>query len=176
MRSISFALFFVALVVLGPPGGRAAHALDEIVGHARAVSGDTIKIKSIDDGKTRRIRLYGVMAPDRRQHCETQNGESVNCGYKAFDALDTMIRRKRMTCVDLENDSTGQLTGTCYLGDKILNSLVVRDGWALAYIEETADFLGLEERARAAGKGIMIYRFEKPWIWRAEQEKAKNGN
>jgi len=176
MRGVGFALLVVALVVMGPLGERAAHALDEIVGLARAVSGDTIDIKSIDDGKTTRLRLYGVMAPDRRQHCETPNGEAVNCGYKSFDALDTMIRGKRMTCVDLEDDGTGHLTGTCYLGDKILNSLIVRAGWALAYVDETSDFLGLEERARAAGRGVMIYRFEKPWVWRVEQEKTKSGN
>jgi endonuclease YncB( thermonuclease family) len=176
MRGIGFALLVAVLAAVGVIGGRVAYAQDEIVGLARAVSGDTIIIKSIDDGKITQMRLYGVMAPDLRQHCETSNGEPVNCGYKSFDALDTMIQRKRMTCVDLEKDSTGHLTGTCYLGDKILNSLIVRDGWALAYVDETPDFLGLEERARAAGRGVMIYRFEKPWIWRAEQEKAKSGN
>lgn len=176
MRGIGFALLVGVLVVVGPLGARAALASGEIVGLARAVSGDTINIKSIDDGKTTRLRLYGVMAPDRRQHCETRNGEAVNCGYKSFDALDTMIRGKRMTCVDLEKDGSGHLTGTCYLGDKILNSLIVRAGWALAYVDETPDYLGLEERARAAGRGIMIYRFDKPWIWHAEQEKAKSGN
>lgn len=176
MRGIGFALLVAVLAAVGVIGGRVAYAQDEIVGLARAVSGDTIRIKSIDDGKITQMRLYGVMAPDRRQHCETSNGEPVNCGYKSFDALDTMIQRKRMTCVDLEKDSTGHLTGTCYLGDKILNSLIVRDGWALSYVDETPDFLGLEERARAAGRGVMIYRFEKPWIWRAEQEKAKSGN
>lgn len=176
MRSIGFALLVVVVTALGSANGRAALAQDEIVGQARAVSGDTIKIKSIDDGKTWRLRLYGVMAPDRRQHCETKHGEPVNCGYQSYDALDTLIRRKRMTCIDLEKDSAGELTGTCYLGDKILNSMVVRAGWALAYVKETPDFLGLEERAREQGWGIWPYRFEKPWIWRAEQEKAKSGN
>ena len=166
----------IGLLLLGFIEARAAVAQDEIVGRARAVTGDTIKIKSIDDGKTRLIRLFGVSAPDPRQHCETKNGVPIECGYMSFDALDAMMRKTRITCVDLEKDADGKLTGTCYAGDKILNSMVVRDGWALAYVAESSDFLGLEKRARAAGKGIWRYRFQKPWIWRAEQEKAKKGD
>jgi endonuclease YncB( thermonuclease family) len=169
-------LIAVALLTFGFMETSAAIALDEIVGRARSVTGDTIKIKSIDDGKTRRVRLFGVNAPDPRQHCETKHGESVNCGFMALDALDVMIRKKQITCVDLDKDAEGVITGTCYVGDQILNSSIVRAGWALAYVKESSDFLGLEERARAAGKGIWPFRFEKPWIWRAEQEKAKNNN
>jgi endonuclease YncB( thermonuclease family) len=176
MRRVGLVLAAALLFVLGLADSRAAIAQQEIIGLARAVSGDTIKIKSIDDGKTREIRLYGVMAPDRRQHCETQQGEPVNCGYKSYDALDTMIQGKRMTCVDFEKDKSGATTGTCYLGDKILNSLIVRNGWALSFVQESSDYLGLEERARESGKGIWVYRFQKPWDWRAEQEKAKKGN
>ena len=166
----------IGLLLLGFIEARAAVAQDEIVGRARAVTGDTIKIKSIDDGKTRLIRLFGVSAPDPRQHCETKNGEPTNCGHFSLDALDLMLRRIQVTCVDLDKDAEGMITGTCYAGDKILNSAIVRAGWALAHVEESSDFLGLEQRARAAGKGIWPYRFQKPWIWRAEQEKAKKGN
>jgi endonuclease YncB( thermonuclease family) len=171
-----FWLVVLGLLALGVMEARTALAQDEIVGRARAVAGDTIKIKSIDDGKTRLIRLFGVNAPDRRQHCETKHGEPVNCGFMALDGLNVMIRGKQITCVDLNRDEDGKVTGTCYAGDKILNSAVVRAGWALAYAKETSDFLGLEEAARAAGKGVWPYRFEKPWIWRAEQEKDKKGN
>lgn len=176
MNFVGLMLFFVSIFALGLIDGRAANAQDEIVGRARAATGDTIRIKSIDDGKTRLVRLFGVSAPDRRQHCETKNGVPIECGYMSFDALDAMMRKTRITCVDLEKDADGKLTGTCYAGDKILNSMVVRDGWALAYVAESSDFLGLEKRARAAGKGIWRYRFQKPWIWRAEQEKAKKGD
>ena len=176
MRYTGLVLAAVCLFVLSLASGRTAVAQQEIVGLARAVSGDTVRIKSIDDGKTHDIRLFGVMAPDRRQHCETRNGESVNCGYESFDALDTLIKGKRMTCVDFDKDKSGHVTGTCYLGDKILNSMIIRDGWALSYVEESRDFLGLEERAKESGKGIWIYRFQKPWIWRYEQEKAQKGS
>jgi endonuclease YncB( thermonuclease family) len=170
------ALIFVGVLAAALFNGRAAEALDEIVGRARAVTGDTLKIKSIDDGKTRRVRLFGVNAPDPHQHCETKNGVPVDCGLMSLDALDAMMRRKQITCVDLEKDAEGKLAGTCYAGDTVLNSSLVRAGWALAYVEESRDLAGLEERARAEGKGIWPYRFEKPWIWRAALKKAKKAN
>jgi endonuclease YncB( thermonuclease family) len=169
-------LIIAGLLAFGLTEARVAVALDEIVGRARAATGDTIRIKSIDDGKTRLVRLFGVNAPNPQQHCETKHGEPINCGYLSRDGLDRMLTRIQVTCVDLDKDAEGTITGTCYAGDKILNSAIVRAGWALAYVKESSDFLGLEQRARAAGKGIWPYRFQKPWIWRAEQEKAKKGN
>lgn len=171
-----FALIAAGLLAFGLIEAGAAAAQDEIVGRARAATGDTIRIKSIDDGKTRRVRLYGVNAPGLRQHCETKLGEPLNCGRLSRDGLARMLSRIQITCVDLDKDAEGTITGTCYAGDKILNSAIVRAGWALAYVKESGDFLGLERRARAAGKGIWPYRFQKPWIWRAEQEKAKKDN
>lgn len=123
--SQGFASMAALVVALGSLGGHDAHALDEIVGWGRAASGDTIKIKSIDDGKTRRVRLFGIASPEPYQHCETQNGEPVNCGLMSRDALDALMRNKQITCVDLERDVGGVLTGTCYAGDRILNSTLV---------------------------------------------------
>ena len=65
----------------------------------------------------------------------------------------------------------GTITALCYLGDKILNSMVVRSGWAMAYKRESSDYLGIEKVARLAEKGIWQYRFDKPWIWRKRQKK-----
>ena len=176
MARMKIASLFVGLIALAVAQGGPAMALDEVVGWARAVDGDTIKIKSIDDGKTHQVRLYGVAAPDARQHCETQNGESIDCGLMSLDALDAIMRKKRITCVDVEKGVDGTLAGICYAGDRIINSTLVRAGWALAYTEESSDYLGLEELARGEGKGIWPYRFEKPWIWREQQKKAKKSD
>ena len=145
-------------------------AQEEITGRASAIGGDTLIIKSIDDGKKTEFRLWGIDAPEVAQHCETQNGKSVDCGVLARDALNSMVRRKELICIDFEKDKEGQLTALCYIGDKILNSAVVRSGWALAYRQESSDYLLLEKQARIKEKGIWKYRFTKPWVWRKKQK------
>lgn len=153
-----------------------ALAQEEIVGMARAVNGDTIRIESIDDGSVMTIRLHGVDAPDPRQHCETKNGRAVNCARKSRDALNVLLRKERIICVDMSKDDQGQTAATCYAGDRIINGTLVRQGWALAYIPESRDYIGLEMLAKSEGIGLWPLRFQKPWIWRAEQEQAKKGN
>ena len=56
-------------------------------------------------------------------------------------------------CVDFEKDLEGKLTGLCYMGDKILNGAIVRAGWALAYQQESRDFLDVEKKARLKDRG-----------------------
>lgn len=145
-------------------------AQEEITGRAIVISGDTLIIKSIDDGKKTEFRLWGADAPEVAQHCETQNGRSVDCGVLARDALKSIIRKKELTCIDFEKDKGGRLTALCYMGDKILNGALVRSGWALAYQQESSDYLALEKQARLKEKGIWKYRFTKPWVWRKKQK------
>ncbi len=162
-------LVFIALVV----SGHAILAQEEITGRASAIAGDTLLIKSLDDGKKTKIRLWGIDAPEVTQHCETPNGRSVNCGVLARDALRSMLKRKELTCIDFEKGRKGQLTALCYIGDKILNGAIVRAGWALAFKQESSDYLELEKQARLKEKGIWKYTFTKPWVWR-KNNKNKN--
>ena len=154
-------------------GSVPAWAEEEIAGRAIAINGDTLRITRIDGKGHAVIRLYGVDAPETNQHCETEYGRLVSCGRQAMDALGAMLRHKQVTCVNLEQDSENNMTGLCYAGDIILNGAIVRAGWALAYVNESQDYLGLERRAKRSGKGIWELRFEKPWIWRAAQAKLK---
>ena len=148
-----------------------AFSQDEISGRAIAISGDTLRLTNEEDKSETEIRLWGIDAPETNQHCETKTGRSVDCGILAKNALKTVIRGKNLTCVDFDKDDEGVITAFCYLGDKILNAIVVRSGWAMAYKLESSDYLGIEKRARLAEKGIWQYRFDKPWIWRKRQKK-----
>ena len=57
------------------------------------------------------------------------------------------------------------------MGDKILNGAIVRAGWALAYKQESSDFLDVEKQARLNDKGVWEYNFIPPWTWRKNQKK-----
>ncbi|MBM85724.1 MAG: nuclease [Rhodospirillaceae bacterium] len=166
------ALLLATLVLLSS----AAAAQTEIVGHAKAVSGDTVRIKSIENGKVSTIRLFGVDAIELNQHCETKLGVPKNCGRFSRDALGAMLRRKLVTCVDFDRGPDGEKTATCYAGDVILNAAIVRAGWALAFSFDTNDYQGLENLAKKEGRGNWPYRFQKPWNWRADRADEQKGN
>lgn len=149
-----------------------AVAQDQVAGWARAISGDTIRIKPLDGGRQVTVRLFGVDAPEPGQPCETQYGEPVDCAFLSFDAVNAMLRRVQVTCVDFVRDADDQAAAICYAGDVILNAQVVSDGWGLAYEPESSDFLAQQQLAQRDGKGLWPYKFEKPWVWRAKQAEA----
>ena len=148
-----------------------AFSQEEVAGRAKVISGDTLSIKNIDDGKQFTFRLWGIDAPDLEQPCEKKNGQSVDCGVLARNAVRAIIKRSELVCVDFEKDSEDQLTALCYMGDKILNGAIVRAGWALAYKQESTDFLDVEKQARLNDKGVWEYNFITPWTWRKNQKK-----
>lgn len=43
---------------------------------------------------------------------------------------------------------------------------MVRQGWALAYRRYSKDYVGDENEAQAARRGMWAGEFEKPWEWR----------
>ena len=148
-----------------------AFSQEEVAGRAKVISGDTLSIKNIEDGKQFTFRLWGIDAPELDQPCEKKNGQSVDCGVLARNAVRAIIKRSELVCVDFEKDSENQITALCYMGDKILNGAIVRAGWALAYKQESTDFLDVEKQARLNDKGVWEYNFITPWTWRKNQKK-----
>ena len=148
-----------------------AFSQEEVAGRAKVISGDTLSIKNIEDGKQFTFRLWGIDAPELDQPCEKKNGQSVDCGVLARNAVRAIIKRSELVCVDFEKDSENQITALCYMGDKILNGAIVRAGWALAYRQESTDFLDVEKQARLNDKGVWEYNFITPWTWRKNQKK-----
>ena len=147
------------------------YSQEEVSGRATIISGDTISIKNMDDGKQFIFRLWGIDAPELEQPCEKKNGQSVDCGVLARNAVRTIVRKNELVCVDFDKDLEGKLTGLCYMGDQILNGAIVRAGWALAYQQESMDFLDVEKKARLRDRGVWKYKFMAPWKWRKSQNK-----
>ena len=165
---IFFPLSMLVFLVLSSD---VAFSQEEVSGRATIISGDTISIKNIEDGKQFVFRLWGIDAPELDQPCEKRNGQSVDCGVLARNAVRAIVRKNELVCVDFEKDLEGKLTGLCYMGDKILNGAIVRAGWALAYKQESSDFLDVEKKARLKDRGVWKYKFSAPWKWRKSQKK-----
>ncbi len=148
------------LAVLLAVGARA-----DIVGEARIIDGDTIEISG------ERIRLHGIDAPETRQTCDVA-GVPWPCGESATLALVDETDGRPVTCKGDKRDRYGRIIAVCYSGDRDLNAMMVREGWALAYRRYAKDYVDDESEARAALKGMWRADFVEPWKWRRDKRQT----
>ncbi len=136
-----------------------ALAWADITGKVRIIDGDTLEV----GGK--RVRLFGIDAPEAKQRC-TAEGKEWRCGEEATFALAYETAEHWLTCKEKDRDRYGRIVAVCYMGPHNLNALMVRKGWALAYRRYSTDYVGEEAEARAARAGIWRGEFMAPWEWR----------
>jgi clan AA aspartic protease (TIGR02281 family) len=145
---------FAAVTLPAPAGG-------EIVGPASVVDGDTLEIEG------QKVRLYGVDAPEAEQTCAART--EWRCGAEAARALTQKITGHPVTCAERGNAADGAVLATCRLGAEDLAAWLAQEGWALAWRAQSSDYLGEEQDARAARRGVWRGALQAPWDWRAAQ-------
>ena len=136
-----------------------AAATADVSGAAVIIDGDTIDVAG------ERIRLHGIDAPESRQVC-TVNGSDWRCGESATLALEHEARGRTVLCKGSRRDRYGRIIAVCFAGETDLNAMMVREGLALAYRRYSKDYVGEEDSARLARKGIWRSSFVEPWKWR----------
>jgi len=155
LASFVFAVFVFAMLLALP-------AFAEISGKPNIIDGDTIDISGV------RIRLHGIDTPETGQICEI-NGKTWRCGEEATSALSDVIGRTWVDCFGRNKDRYGRIVAVCMVGGpkgRDLGAYMVSQGWALAYRKHSMDYVGDEDAARAAGKGLWRGKFIPPWEWR----------
>lgn len=149
-------------------GSAAADA--QISGQATVIDGDTIEIHG------QRIRLHGIDAPESNQSCRKEGG-SYRCGRQAAWALDQLIGRQPVHCIEKDQDRYGRMVGECFAGEQNLNAAMVRSGQAMAYRKYSRDYVRQETLAREEGAGIWAGSFTPPWEYRrGGKPQAANDN
>lgn len=141
----------------------------ELVGKVIHVTdGDTVTL--LDDAKEqRKIRLYGIDAPERKQPY----------GAKSIDLLASMVKGKNIRAVCANADRYGRNVCTLYDGMTDVNAEMVRQGGAWVYRKyygKTGAYYALEDEARKAGRGLWHtseYQAVEPWEWRKQQRVKK---
>ena len=129
----------------------------DIVGHGRAIDGDTLDIGGV------RVRLSGVDAPEKRQTCRT--GANVwSCGGLAAAALRS--RSGEIRCERRGRDEYGSVVARCVEGGLDIGAWLVSEGWALAHGPGSGGYLEVQEGAKADKKGIHRGDYVVPWEWR----------
>lgn len=131
-----------------------------IEGAAAVVDGDGLEIEG------RKIRLFGIDAPETGQHCERDGGLRWPCGQYATVELDRVAGGRRLRCQVKAVDAYERPVAICYHGESDIAAEQVRGGWAVAYRRYSERYVDLEDEARRARRGVWQGRFEKPWDWR----------
>lgn len=131
-----------------------------LTGTASVIDGDTLDLHGT------RVRLHAIDAPESRQTC---GRPEWRCGQQAALALSDKIARRPITCQERDIDRYGRVVATCFAGGENLNAWMVRQGWAVAYLQYGRDYAGDEAAAKAAGRNIWAGPFTMPQDWRRKR-------
>jgi endonuclease YncB( thermonuclease family) len=168
MARESLVLALGALAVLGVSAvvftadGDAKDPVARFAGAARVVDGDSLEMAG------RRVRLYGIDAPEAVQTCKDGAGAEWRCGEAAREALSGLLDGHVARCESRGTDRYGRTLATCAVaGTPDLGAWMVAAGWAVAYDGRQRVYLAEESLARAAKRGLWGGAFERPADWRA---------
>jgi endonuclease YncB( thermonuclease family) len=157
---IKIAIAFLAWIICS-----LAQAAD-LSGVPRVVDGDTLAI-----GATK-VRLEGIDAPETDQICLNANGMHWTCGIDARDELAAHIGGRAISCSPKGRDAYKRTLAICSLAGEDLNAWMVRQGWALAYVQYSSAYRKFEDDARANQRGLWRGAFIAPWDWRRRNTKT----
>jgi endonuclease YncB( thermonuclease family) len=139
-------------------------------GPVKVIDGDSLKRGEAE------IRLYGIDAPEYRQTCKDASGGDYPCGRDAAEMLRQMIGGRDVSCRAVETDRYDRLVALCMAGQTVLNEEMVKRGWAVAYLQHSSRFAGLEAESRANRRGIWQGEFEMPENYRARNRGLVRGD
>lgn len=139
----------------------------EVSGPARLLDADVLVVAETHPP----IRLYGIDAPEKLQLCRL-NDKPWACNAVAVRTLLLLVEHYEVTCRQVKDTSRrrrGKVYAVCTAGGKDLAEEMVRAGMAVAFREQSMDYVEVEEEAKAARAGMWAGEFLMPCEW-IEQE------
>ncbi|WP_238368523.1 thermonuclease family protein [Mesobacterium pallidum] len=163
MRKFWPLVLSMLLAVSLPVSARTAEP--DITGIPEVIDADILKFGQ------QRVILWGVDAPDPRQQCWI-NGTYWGCHEAAKRRLQLLAGRGEVSCTFKgEPDPFHRYFGVCTSGGQDLSAEMVKSGLALAYTEQSEDYLPqmAESIAESAGLWQVGVLFEEPWLFRRRE-------
>ena len=156
-----FKIFFLVLLINTLAFSKILNASSSL----KIIDGDTIILNS------EKIRFYGIDTPEIKQTCTNNNGQSYLCGVKATLELKKIIGSRKVSCIKKTKDRYKRSISICYVDGKDINSLMVKQGWALAYRKYSKKYVKDEVIAKSNKAGMWSGDFIAPWKWRRLKNK-----
>ncbi len=126
-----------------------------VSGPATVIDGNTLEIGG------RRLRLYGIDAPDLDQICFDGHERGYPCGRVAAAALAARIGGDALACAP-HAAADGSASVVCRLGQDDLAAWMVASGYAVADRSVSADYTDQDRRAWGRRLGLWSGVFELP--------------
>lgn len=146
------ALGLLAPLVLPPA---AAQAQDMLVGPAEAIDGRSLSIEGIV------VRLADIDAPNLDRNCAME-GRNYPCGRLARAALADLLAGARTECRIVGHPAGAPPLAECLADGFDLSLNMVHTGWAFADTEQSNRYVGIENSARTARRGLWRGEFKLP--------------
>ena len=124
--------------------------------------GDTLK----QGGVT--YRLWGIDAPEAKQVCP----DGWPAGSLAATRLQALTAGRSVVCEEKDHDRYGRTVAICRVSGEDLGAILVREGFAWAFMRYSSDYVGAEREAKAAKLGVHAHGCEPAWEWRAQRPKS----
>lgn len=138
---------------LQAPPARAGEAAPRTVsGPATVIDGATLDIGG------RRLRLYGIDAPDLDQTCSDGHERDYSCGRAAAEALTARVGGESVTCEPRGADGTA----LCRRDGEDLAAWMVANGYAIADRSASLAYEAQDRRAWGRRVGLWSGVFEIP--------------
>lgn len=123
--------------------------------------GDTFRIAE----SQKKIRLWGIDAPESDQLCFTAIGVRVPCGAMAQAALREIVGEKEVVCTE-KDVSYGRFVSQCMVDGIDLNAALAERGMVIAYLTYTKVYRDRAIEACKQKTGIWAFKFEVPSAFR----------
>lgn len=161
-RIACLALLYAALAGAAWGQGVISAPLRTETGPATVIEADHLAVNGVV------FALYGVDAPLRVQWCVTGD-QRFACGLEARAALQALVEDKAVTCEQIRDPHLRRRVlrfGRCTVGELDLAAEMVRRGMAMAFTDQSDDYVPLEQEARAERVGLWAAdEFMPPWEW-----------
>lgn len=119
--------------------------------------GDTIRVGGVAH------RLHGIDAPELAQMCP----DGWPAGRMAATRLQALTAGRSIICQEKDRDRYGRTVAICRVSGEDLGAILVREGFAWAFTRFSVDYVGQQEEARIANRGVHAHDCTPAWEWRA---------
>lgn len=138
----------------------------QVQGVATVTDGDTIKIAG------KRLRIFGIDAPEARQTCRTEQGVVWACGKWATESLKNILQDQTVRCVWDKRDVYKRPIVQCQVGGRDLGGLLVERGIAIAFRKYSSLYIPAEQSAAARDVGLWSGTMQTPQVFRRVARKS----
>ena len=159
-------MLMVSLLILLSSITGSSVLAESFSGHVGFYDADTLHVGE------KKVRLFGIDAPEMDQTCLRFEGVIWQCGRWAAAEAKARFNDKVASCDALYQDRYGRTVARCFVDGKDVAEYLVRAGIAMSYRKYSLDYIDAEKLAVFNSRGIWTSALDAPSDYRASKQQA----